>query len=386
MDGRRKRLFSILLLLLLLGVAIALILIRGPLAPTRVRTAPVAQGTLRPAAFGVATIEALRRYDIGPNHGGRLLRLDVDHGDRVARGAVIGMMDPVDLPDRLRAVDKAIEAAEHTVDAADARLRELAQRLQLARDDARRYRALRKQQQVSKEAAEAKATTARALAEQYRAAEANLESSRHQLEKAHAERDAVQALLDDLRLLSPADGVVIARRVEPGSVVMAGTAVVQTMDPKTLWARARIDQKAAIGLRLGQAARIALRDGRELPGRVARIELIADSLTEERWVDVAFTRLPNDLAIGMLANVTIELPAVEGVPWIPAAALHWVDGRAGAWVLKDGKAHFRPLQIGARDPSGKVEVRSGLSNGERIIVHSARHLHEGDRLAGDPDV
>ncbi len=381
MNIRRKRLLATLLLAVLLGIAIALILIKGPLAPVRVRTAPVETGTLHPRAFGIATIEARRRYDIGPNRSGRLLELRVDHGDPVSRGEVIGAMDPVDLRDRLRAAGNAVEAAEHTVEAAQARQRELAQRVQLARDEAHRYRTLLRKKQISREAAEAKATTAGAIAEQYHAAGADVEAARRQLDKARAERDGIQALLDDLLLRSPADGVVIERRVEPGSVVMAGAPVVRIMDPDTLWVRTRIDQRAARHLRLSLPAHIRLRGrARTLPGKVARIEWIADSLTEERWVDVAFDAIPDDLAIGMLAEVSIELPIIKNARWLPAAALHWREGQAGAWVLKNGKARFQALKIGARDADGKIQLTGGLTAGERVIVYSAHRLRDGDRL------
>ncbi len=388
MSGRKKRFLYSVLFLLAIAAVIALILVKGPLAPVKVQTVLVQKGELRPSRFGVGTVEARHSYDIGPNRSGRLLDLRVDHGDRVRKGQVLGEMDPVDLIDLLRGAGKAVQKMEHLIEAAQARVAEVKARLKLANDDARRYRELGRKKQVSQELVEAKITEARALADQYKGVQADLDAARHDLEKARADRDAMQAQIDDLRLLSPVDGLVVARKVEPGSVVMSGSPVLQIIDPATLWVRARIDQKGSAALAVGLSAEILLRKYPEspLPGKVARLELIADSLTEERWVDVVFEKRPEDIAIGSLANVTIRLQAVKDALWIPAAALHRRDGRDGVWVLDGGRARFKPVQVGVRTLDGKVQVNGGLSEGDEVISYTARPLEEGTKLqaeAGD---
>ncbi len=385
MDSRKKRLFYSLLFLAGLGAVIALILIKGPLAPVTVQVARVQKGDLQPSRFGIGTVEARRSYSIGPNRSGRLLDLRVDHGDRVTRGQLLGHMDPVDLPDRLRSAEKAIEKMEHLVLASRARMSEVEARLKLANDDARRYRELGRKKQVSADQVEAKVTEARALADQYRGAQADLDAATHDLEKAKADRDGIQALIDDLKLTSPADGLVVAREVEPGSVVMAGSPVLKIVDPGSLWVRTRIDQRSSAGLRKGLEAEMQLRKypGRPFRGSVSRLELIADSLTAERWVDVSFRQIPEDIALGSLANVTIHLPAVEAVPWIPAAALHRQGAVTGVWVLQDDRARFRAVDTGVRTLDGKVQVTAGLAEGDEVISFSARPLKEGAKLRAE---
>lgn len=382
LNNRTRRFLFTVLFLLALAAVIGLILVKGPLAPVEVQTAPVRRGDLQPARFGVGTVEARRSYDIGPNRSGRLLALQVDHGDRVRKGQVLGRMDPVDLPQRLRSADKAVQKMEHMVEASRARMAEVKTRLAQAEDDARRYRELGRKKQVSQELVEAKLTEARSLADQYRAAAADLDAAEHDLERSRADRDAIQAQIDDLRLLSPADGLVVARRVEPGSVVVAGSPVLQIIDPATLWVRTRIDQKGEAALARGLDAEIVLRSAPERPlkGRVERIELVADSLTEERWVDVAFERIPDGLAIGSLANVTIHLPLQRDLLWIPSVALHRRDGREGVWMLDAGRARFHPVETGVRTLDGKVQVRAGLKEGDLVIGYTAHALEEGVKL------
>ncbi len=382
MKARRKRTLYTILFLLAVAVAVALILVKGPLAPVRVETARVEQGDLRPARFGVGTVEARYRYQIGPTRSGRLLELTVDHGDRVRRGQLLGRLDPVDLDDRLRAAGEAVGKAESALEAARARLEELRVRLELARKEAVRYRDLGRRKQVSQELVDAKVTEARALEKQLDAARSDVAAAARELERARADRDAARAQLEELRLVSPVDGVVVERRVEPGSVVMAATPVLVLVDPASLWVRTRIDQKGSGALAVGQPAEIYLRErpDRPLAGRVARLELVADSLTEERWVDVAFEKIPPGLATGSLANVTIRLPEVKDALWIPAAALQHREGRTGVWLLDGGRATFRPVRVGVRTLDGRAQILEGLERGEVVITYSRRALEEGMKL------
>ena len=365
--------------LLAVAGAVVLILKKGPLAPVVVEVAEAGQGDLHSASFGVGTLEALRTYEIGPTRGGRVLTLSVDQGDQVQEGQLLGEMDPVDLPYRLESARRNVLRTESAISAADAKRADLSARLALARKEADRYRELGLEKQVSQDQVDVKVTAAVSLAHQLRAAEADLQALRHDLERTREDVRALEAQLRELRLVSPVAGLVVDRRVDPGSVVMAGTPVLQLIDPSTVWVRVRVDQKRSRGVRVGLPAEIRLREhpGKALPGRVARMEAIADSLTEERWVNVAFEGAIPSVPLGSLANVTIHLPPVTGVLWVPAAALQEKAGEKGVWLLDGGRATFRPVVIGVRTLDGRVEVRKGLEAGEKVIVYTARRMEEG---------
>ncbi|HEB82584.1 MAG TPA: efflux RND transporter periplasmic adaptor subunit [Gammaproteobacteria bacterium] len=382
MKTLNRRIIYLALSGLVLAGIIALILVKGPLAPVSVETVQLRQGDLKPALFGVGTVEARRSYTIGPVRTGKLKTLLVDHGDHVSSGQLLGQMDPVDLLDRLQSAQLTVEKTEHLVEAAQAQLDEAISRYEQAKREDRRYRDLVKKKQVSHEAAEAKATDALTARDQVRAARASLEATRHDLQRAQSDLKALQAQIDDLRLISPTSGVVTAREVEPGSLVVSGTPVLRIVDTATLWVRTRIDQRGSAGLALDLPAKIKLRSlpDSALGGRVARIELIADSLTEERWVDVAFDEIPDDLAIGTLANVTIMLNEVKQAHWLPAAALQNVRRETGVWTVQDSRAHFVPVKTGTRTLDGRVQILSGVSLQDRVVVYTNKPLSEGLRL------
>jgi len=211
---------------------------------------------------------------------------------------------------------------------------------------------------------------------------ANLAGVKHDLERSHEDLKALKAQLDDLKLLSPVNGLITAREVEPGSVIVAGTPVLRMIDPLSLWVRSRIDQAKSGQIHQGQRANIQLRNlpGQSLKGQVKRIELIADSLTEERWIDVAFEHTPTNLSIGMLANVTIELPEVKQASWLPGAALVYQQGKAGVWRMIEGKAEFTPIKLGVQTMDGKTQILSGLHAQDVVIQNALKPIKSGVRV------
>ena len=377
-----RRSLSLMLLGLVITGVIALIAIKGPLAPVNVKTVQLKQGNLKPSLFGVGTVEARRSYIIGPVRTGKLQQLLVDHGDKVTAGQLLGQMDPVDLTDRLQSAQLNIEKYEHLVEAAQARLDEAKNRYAQAKREDIRYRELVKKKQISHEAAEAKATDAITANDQVHAAEADLEGTRHDLQRLQSDLKALQAQIDDLKLISPVAGIVSSREAEPGSLIVSGTPVLRIIDNSTLWVRVRIEQRGSAELETGLPAEIFLRSRAETPlaGEVARMELIADNLTEERWVDVAFAQIPEGVAIGTLANVPIHLPVVQQAKWLPAATLQHHERESGVWVVRDNRAHFVVVKTGARTLDGKIQILSGVMADDIVVSYTKKPLNEGQRL------
>lgn len=355
----------------------------GPLAPVSVRTAVVENRSIAPALFGIGTVEARFSYKIGPTIAARVGAVHVDVGDTVSAGQALAEMDPVDINDRIASVDAAISRAEASIKAAEAQVEDALARKEYADLQAARYDALWKSQTVSKAAVETRKQDSQVALAALSAAQSNLAAAQQDLRRNRADRDGLVKQRDTLVLLAPVDGVVVARNAESGTTVVAGQAVVEMIDPQNLWINARFDQIAARGLRKELPAQIALRShgGTGLAGRVSRVEVLADPVTEENLAKVEFGTLPDPLpSIGELAEVTIALPALPSSPAIPNAALQNVDGRTGVWTVADGKIRFAPVRIGAMDLDGTVQISEGLQVGDEIVVHSASRLTSKSRI------
>jgi HlyD family secretion protein len=382
-----SRRYSKLLLSIALGAAVLAAIVfllarNGPLAPVRVTQARLEQGTLAPKIFGIGTVEARRSYLVGPTVASRVTRVLVDQGDRVRAGQLLAELDPVDLDERMASAANAQERAASTAQSAAALVREAKSRDELAQASVRRYADLRQKGFVSREAADAKQHEANAARAALEAAESQLAAARKDQERFGADRAGVVKQRAQYRLLSPVDGLISSRDAEPGSTVVAGQAVLRLIDPASLWVKARIDQGRAAGIAIGQAVSIVLRSlpGQPLPGKVARIEVGSDSVTEERSVNIVFDALPAGLSSGELAEVTIALPAMEKALYLPSAALRHVNGQTGVWRIAAGKVAFAPVRTGVHTLEGQTQVLQGLAQGDAVVLHALQELRADERV------
>ncbi|MEW6645715.1 MAG: efflux RND transporter periplasmic adaptor subunit [Pseudomonadota bacterium] len=381
MNGRRLALLAV--LLPLAGLFVWVVTRAGPLAPVPVVAATVEERALTPALFGIGTVAARYTYRIGPTAAGRVRQVNVEVGQHVRAGQVLGEMDPVDLDERIAAQRAAQLRARASVAAAEAQVADVSARRAYAAAQAERYEQLLRANTVSADAVEAKRQELQVAEAGLRAARANLEAARQELGRVQAEHDALVQQRANLRLLAPVDGLVTARAADPGTTLIAGQPVVELVDPASLWVNVRFDQLRAAGLRAGLPARIVLRSQamQPLAGRVLRIEPLADAVTEEFLAKVVFDILPDSLPpIGELAEVTVAQTALPPLPVVPAAAVQRVDGRLGVWRISDATLVFTPVELGAGDLDGWVQVRSGLRAGERVVVYSQRALAAHHRI------
>jgi RND family efflux transporter MFP subunit len=380
---RRRTLALLGLLLPLLVLFIYVLLRTGPMAAVPVTVAQVQNAALSPALFGIGTVEARHTHRIGPTVAARVLRVEVEVGDPVRAGQLLAEMDPVDLDTRIAAQAAALERAAAAVRATEAQLRDVQARLEYASAQARRYAELVAAGTVSAEAAEAREQERQVAEAGVALARANLAVARQEVLRIEADAEGLRLQRDNLRLLAPVDGLVIARNADPGTTLVAGQALVDLVDPGQLWIHVRFDQSSAAGLRAGLPARIRLRSRPDaaLPGRVLRVEPLADVVTEELLAKVVFDAPPGDLpAIGELVEVTVALPALPEAPVLHNASIRRHDGQLGVWRIENGKARFQPLRIGARDLDGWVQVPQGLAAGTQVVLHSQRALDGHNRI------
>ena len=375
LQRRTLALVAVIVPMLVLFIYVALR--SGPLAPVAVTVATVESRPITPSLFGIGTVQARYSYKIGPTVAGRVKYLQVHVGEQVKAGQVLGEMDPVDLDQRIKAQQAGIKSA-------DAALRQAEVREGFAQTQASRYEQLLAVRGVSEE-------TVAIKRQDLAIARAALVAAREDGARLRAELQAMHAQRGNLRLVTPVDGLVASRGADPGTTVVAGQAVVELIDPASLWVDTRFDQISAQGLAAGLPAQVVLRSRRNqaLVARVLRIEPGADAVTEETLVKVVFEQPPAPLPpVGELAEITVRLPELPAVPTIPNAALRTVGGKLGVWKLTDADLRFAPVEIGRTDLDGQAQVLKGLDAGDRVVVYSEKVLgartrtHVVERIAG----
>ena len=385
MPSMNARTVTLVLILLPLLLAFGYVVARsGPLSPVPVTVTRVENLAISPSLFGIGIVEARYSYRIGPTMTGHVLRLDTHVGDRVTAGQLLGDMDPVDMNSRIAAKEAAIKRAKASLIAAEAQVSDSDARARYAKSQSRRYTQLVGAHTVSEEAAEAKHQEEQVATASLEAARASLNAAREELAMLRADYDGLLQQKDNLRLLAPVDGLVVGRYVEPGSTVVAGQTVLEVIDPSSIWVNVRFDQLRSSGLAAGLPASIGLRShaGEPVAGRVARVEPLADAVTEEMLAKVAFERLPAALPpLGELAEVTVALPKLAAAPVVPNASIKHLDGKTGVWLIENDALRFVPVTVGAADLDGRVQILRGLKPGDSVVLYSKQELSSRNRVS-----
>ena len=379
----KRRLIMGAVALALIGGMAYVSLRTGPLAPIKVTVANPVEGTLNPSIFGIGTVEARRSWIVGPTVAGRVLSVKVDVGDSVKAGQLLAEMDPVDFSQRQAALDASLARAGSAQSAAQAQLFDAKARSALAATTTQRNQDLARQNFISSGALDAVLQAQASANAAVQVAQANLAGAGQDQTRLKAERAALAQQRDNVRLFAPADAVVTTRDAEAGSTVVAGQPVLRLMDPASLWVKLRVDQGRSAGLATGVKASIVLRSKPQTPlsGQVARLELLADSVTEERLAQVAFDTPPAYVSVGEMAEVTLQLPASAPALLLPNAAIQHQKGQSGVWRLKDGRPEFAPVQLGTQSLDGQVQVLKGLEKPDQVVIYSQKALSSGARIS-----
>lgn len=291
---------------------------------------------------------------MGPVVAGRVLNVYVDVGNSVKEGQLLAEMDSIDLSQKMVAAQAQVTDAKA--------------RLLLASETHRRYVELGNKNFISPIVVEGKSQ--------------ELNSAKAIVQKTTADLAGLKQQELNIKLRAPVDGIITSRDAEPGSTVIAGQAVLKLIDPTSLWIKTRFDQGKSMGLAVGLDANVILRSNPHQPisGKVVRVEMLSDSVAEERIAQIEMIDMPKTVSIGEMAEVTLQLAPSEYGLSLPNASIKKRGDETGVWVLKDGKPHFARVQIGQNGLNGQVVILSGLKSGDEVVLYSDAEIKEGQRI------
>ena len=205
---------------------------------------------------------------------------------------------------------------------------------------------------------------------------------------------AVVARLEELtsfeRVVAPFDGVITARNVDVGDLVMAdnaGGTSMFTMDrTDVLRIQVYVPQDSVFAIKDGFEAEITVP---EIPGRVFQRQDRAERQFLAARYPHAFDRggcrNPNgELQAGIYCRVHFDIPRLEPVIIVPSQAVIFNSNGLTAAVYENGVARIRHLDL-LRDDGAQVEVRAGLNPGDRIILSPPIDIRDGMRVQTGED-
>ena len=185
--------------------------------------------------------------------------------------------------------------------------------------------------------------------------------------------------LSDTFVKAPISGIIQTRTVQTGQFVQTGTVLATLVRRDPLLLRFRVPERDASRIKPGQQARFRVReDEREFTAKVVHVAESADDTS--RLVDItANIDDPSDRTLrpGSFAEITVPVASASEAPVIPVAAVRPSERGFLAYVIEGDKAVERILTLGMRSADGMVEVLSGLSGGESIVVRGSEALSNG---------
>ena len=295
------------------------------------------------AVRATGRIEAVQAVELKSDEQGRITALLFQEGQYVARGAPLVRID-------------------------DSMLRAQAERADADRDLA--------QQQLAR---------VRKLREQNAAPPADLERAEAAARSASAALNLLQLQIARSVVRAPFAGVVGQRFVSVGDYVTTQSPLLtlQTVDPQR--AVIEVPERHAASLRQGQTVEftVAAEPQRKFAARVDFIDPVVDNTNRTITVKGLAPNRDRLLKPGMFIEARLATAVREKAVVIPEDAIQPLRTANIAWVVENGKASRRVVQLGVRS-AGFVEVLSGVKAGEMVVVGGLERMGEGMPLMGKP--
>jgi RND family efflux transporter MFP subunit len=300
------------------------------------------------------SLQAYTESPIYARTNGYLIRWYKDIGSRINKGDLLAQIDTPEIDQEL---SQARAARQQT-----------AAQLDLAKISSERWQNLRKSDSVSQQ-------------------EADQQSSGYQQSTANlAAADANVKRLEELEsfknVYAPFSGILTKRNVDPGALISAGSAGremfdIAQVDPLRVYIS--VPQAYAAAIKVGMTAVVTLQEypGQQFKGKVARTSNSIDLSTRTLLTEVEVPNRDGHLLPGSFGQVHFSVHTDAECVAIPVnAMLFRAEGPRVAIITNDNKVQLRPINIG-RDYGATLEVLSGLSVNERIVINPADSIEDG---------
>jgi len=358
----------------------------GAGAPT-VAVIAIGRGDVKQVVTVASEFRPFQEIEIHAKVAGFLKSIAVDVGDHVKAGQLLAVLEVPELQAEVRQDDASARRAAEEINRAEADLHRAESAHDVAHLAAARLESVMKarpnlvaQQDIDEAAgrdrvAEAQVATARAA----------LASSKEQLEIARATSSKTQTLLDYTRITAPFAGVITQRYADPGAMIQAGTAsqtqampVVRLSESDRLRLVIPVPESAVSRVRLGSSVDVTVQSlNKTVSGTVARFAGRLDTETRTMRVEVDVPNPRGELVPGMYADATLVLREASGAIVAPVQAIDRTETGARVLVVgRDEKLEARNVSLGL-EAADRVEVTSGLREGDRVVIGSRAQLKPG---------
>ncbi|MGH9366986.1 MAG: efflux RND transporter periplasmic adaptor subunit [Thermoanaerobaculia bacterium] len=242
--------------------------------------------------------------------------------------------------------------------------------------EARRAEALRDQAKLNYDRAER-------LSTQEISSSQDRDNALAALKVAEANLKLAQARLAKTRIMAPFEGVVGRRLVSPGAFLRSGDVITDLARIDRVKVGFAVPERHLADLKRGALVSVTTvtYPGRPFSGSVDVVDPILDPATRSANLVAVIPNPKRELRPGMSADVTAVLAERPDAITVPDVAIFAEGDRNYLYVVKpDSTVTRRAVELGSRQP-GRVEVREGVSPGERIVRAGHQKLFEGAKIS-----
>lgn len=326
---------------------------------TSVRVVPAERGSLRVQLHSIGTVTALNTVVVRSRVGGMLAQVPFEEGAMVAAGEVLAQIDPAPFEAQLAQ--------------AEGQLQETRAQLENAEVDLKLYQGLYAEDSIARQQLDSQAALVRQLRGAEKSSQAAVDDARLQLSWT-----TIRAPISGRLGLRRVDaGNLIAANEEAGLVVLTQTqpiAVFFTLPEVQVGALRRAMAAAETPLTVAALSR----DEQQVvaTGTLHSLDNQIDTTTGTLRVKAVFANADEALFPNQFVNVRLRLAEINDVLTIPGDAVQHGSQGSYVYVVEDGKAYLRTVELGASD-ADRVAVVSGLQAGAQVVLEGLDRLRDG---------
>ena len=360
---------------------------------TPVEIATVELGSLESTVTLSGRLSANEQVSIIPKASGIVESVNVRLGDMVEVGDILFTIEQNDYSRNVEQAQNSIQLAQKSVDQAANGLNSAKINFELNKEkienamiNLERTRILYEEGAVSKsqlEQAELSASqlSLDALQGQVKQAEIAYQQSLNQLEQARVGYDQAQSGLDNTVVKSPIKGTVSALNVVQGQIAAASQVTATVVEMDRVYLQVNVVENIVTKLQEGQKAQVRVSALSEefIESTVEYVSPTADPRSQLYTVRVYLDNADKAIKPGMSGEVKLVLDSVDKAIIVKSDAVLDEDGESFVFVVQDGKAIKRTVEVGL-DTGDHVEVKSGLTAGEKLIIEGQYYVADGGEV------
>jgi len=338
------------------------------LKPTAV-VAPVERSVAVRAVPGTVQVKAEKDMAIKSERPGRIARSWLESGKAVESGDLLVQLDTGDIDLAIERAQAELKAARRTLELESSRRFDLiTQRNRLA--DLQRQLELGSASQSNVDEQARRVTQIEEAIEREKAQETlKVEQLENELRSLRRDREK-------MTVRSPIDGIVAERFVFEGDLIGSGQTLARVIS-NTRLVEVKVSEENFAGLKVGQQARVRLLGygERTFEGVVSRVIPVADPETQRYTIHLDLEATSDLLFPGLTGEASITLDQREKALIVPRSALLGNN----VFVVRDGVVSVEKVEPGFSSLTS-VEIRSGLEEGDLVIVENLDLFRDGDSV------